>query len=258
MEESLGSVRPFNGDQGRSRGVFQIQHWNPSAGSFDAATCFNSAVGSCSTSDIRLMVRQGICGFALNCQYSSRPGIASYWHQYNGSVGLTAQGYNSGSVYDEWDLTVTDVGTNSYASDIVNRAMGTVTGGFFSRTCCAKCTRERIAVEVRTCGGKMKGGVTFVVMRGSHSMGVLADDDRSKLFNGVGRRLAGSSLVRPAVLTGEAGLPNSRALIALRAFSASHQRSLNSESRGRQRHLDDTVKGVMQWGLFEGVNGEVE
>lgn len=107
------------------------------------------------------MVRQGICGFNFDCRNPVRPGIASYWHQYNGSVGLTARGYNSGSVYDEWDLTVTDVGTNSYASDIVNRAMGAVTGGFFARTCCAKCTAGRMVVEVRTCGREDEGRSDF-------------------------------------------------------------------------------------------------
>jgi hypothetical protein len=107
------------------------------------------------------MVRQGICGFDLNCCNPSKPGIAYYWRKFNGSVGLTARGYNSGSVYDEWDLTVTDTGSNSYASDIVNRAMGAVTGGFFARTCCARCTPERLVIDVRTCGPEDEGKSDF-------------------------------------------------------------------------------------------------
>lgn len=64
-------------------------------------------------------------------------------------------------MYDEWDLTVTDTGSNSYASDIVNRVMDAVTGGFFARTCCTRCTLERMVIDVRTCGPEGEGKSDF-------------------------------------------------------------------------------------------------
>jgi len=174
MQESLGSVRPYNGDDGKSHGLFQLQHQSGATGVYDAATCFSTPVGHCSAAQIQLMARQGICGFVLDCGAPSRPGIAAYWRQFNGSVGLVARAFNSGSIYDDWDLTVTDTGTNSYASDIVNRAVGAVTGGFFARTCCASCTAERMVIDVRTCGPEDEGRSDF------------CGDERSSFHGGIG------------------------------------------------------------------------
>ena len=169
LQESLGSVRPFNGDKGLSRGLFQLQHY--AAGNVpDAHTCINTPVGSCSTLSIYTMVRQGVCGFSstpsanASCATPTRPGIATYWNTYRnrtGNVGLVARAYNSGTVYDEDDLIAVTTGTNSYASDLVNRAMGRVTGDFFARTCCARCDPQRVPVEVWTCEVGDKGRSDF-------------------------------------------------------------------------------------------------
>lgn len=145
LQESLGSVRPHSGDQGASRGTFQVQIPG-------AVTCFQSAVGTCTTEQIKTMVSLGVCGQNV-CQVPyQRPGIASYWAQNAAAIGFISRGYNSGSVYDWNDLTVVQFGTNSYSSDIVNRMMGRVVAGFFTRTCCARCGEGRKVLEVKTCG----------------------------------------------------------------------------------------------------------
>jgi hypothetical protein len=145
LQESMGSVRPHSGDQGASKGTFQVQIPG-------AVTCFGSPIGKCPTEMIKQMVSLGICG-QLSCQKPyQRPGISTYWAQNPGNIGLITRGYNSGSVYDPHDLTAIQFGTNSYSSDIVNRMMGRVVAGFFSRTCCAKCDEGRKILEVNTCG----------------------------------------------------------------------------------------------------------
>lgn len=145
MQESQASVRPHSGDQGNSRGTFQVQIPG-------SVTCLGTPVGGCTTDQINAMVSLGVCGQLTCSPPYQRPGIITYWQQYPTEIGWITRGYNSGSVYDQNDLTVVAVGTNSYASDIANRMMGRVVGGFYSRTCCAKCDEGRNVLEVRTCG----------------------------------------------------------------------------------------------------------
>jgi hypothetical protein len=153
LQESLGSVRPYSGDYGRSRGIFQLQH--PSGSSDTVTTCKDTPVDGCPKSQIYAMAKQGICGFSSDgCRDPLRPGIAAYWRKYkneSADIGLTARAFNSGSVYNDFDLTAVTTGTSSYASDIVNRAMGRVTGTFFSHTCCARCDKQRVPQEIWTC-----------------------------------------------------------------------------------------------------------
>ncbi|QDS75098.1 hypothetical protein FKW77_007093 [Venturia effusa] len=145
MQESQASVRPHSGDQGNSRGTFQVQIPG-------SVTCLGTPIDECKAEQILAMVSLGICGqWSCAPPYQS-PGIVTYWQRYPTDVGLIARGYNSGSVYDQNDLTVVAVGTNSYSSDISNRMMGRVVGGFYSRTCCAKCDQGRNVLEVHTCG----------------------------------------------------------------------------------------------------------
>lgn len=145
MQESQASVRPHSGDQGNSRGTFQVQIPG-------SVTCLGIPVGGCTTDQIYAMVSLGVCGQLTCSPPYQRPGIASYWAQNPNQIGFITRGYNSGSVYDWNDLTVVAFGTNSYSSDIANRMMGRVVGGFYSRTCCAKCDERRNVLEVRTCG----------------------------------------------------------------------------------------------------------
>lgn len=98
------------------------------------------------------MAREGICGPTGTCAWPQSPGLAFYFKKYSGNIGLVARAYNSGSIYDEGDLTLVTTGTPSYASDIGMRAMGIVSAGFFSRTCCARCTANRTVLEIKTCG----------------------------------------------------------------------------------------------------------
>ncbi|RDI79055.1 hypothetical protein Vi05172_g10988 [Venturia inaequalis] len=144
MQESQASVRAHSGDQGNSRGTFQVQIPG-------AATCLGTPVDGCTTDQIYAMASLGICGQWSCAAPFQRPGIITYWQQYPTEIGWISRGYNSGSVYDQNDLTAVAFGTNSYSSDISNRMMGRVVGGFYSRTCCAKCDGRNI-LEVNTCG----------------------------------------------------------------------------------------------------------
>lgn len=145
MQESQASVRPHSGDQGNSRGPFQVQIPG-------AVTCLGTPIGGCTTDQIYAMASLGICGQWSCAAPYQRPGIITYWQQYPTEIGWISRGYNSGSVYDQNDLTAVAFGTNSYSSDIANRMMGRVVGGFYSRTCCAKCDEGRRILEVKTCG----------------------------------------------------------------------------------------------------------
>ncbi|TID14623.1 Lysozyme-like domain protein [Venturia nashicola] len=144
MQESQASVRPHSGDQGKSRGTFQVQIPG-------AITCLDTPIDGCTKDQIYAMVSLGICGQSSCTAPFQRPGIATYWLQYPTDIGRISRGYNSGSVYDQNDLTAVAFGTNSYSSDIANRMMGRVVGGFYSRTCCAKCDGRKI-LAVNTCG----------------------------------------------------------------------------------------------------------
>lgn len=145
MQESQASVRPHSGDQGNSRGTFQVQIPG-------SVTCLGTPIDGCTADQIHAMVSLGVCGQVTCAPPFQRPGIITYWQHYPTEIGWITRGYNSGSVHDENDLTSVAFGTNSYSSDITNRMMGRVVGGFYSRTCCAKCDEGRHVLEVRTCG----------------------------------------------------------------------------------------------------------
>ena len=171
MQESSGSVRPPNGDQGNAHGLFQVQHKDPTTEASDGATCNHvsyqdvqlkqarnpdgspkNVVGDCPSATITKMAQQGICGWdhstgQSDCNNLQEPGLAYYWKKYNQDIGKMARNYNTGVIPNSTDLTYTYetdatgqgrwVGEPSYSSDIANRALGRLSNGMFTFTCCA-------------------------------------------------------------------------------------------------------------------------
>ena len=134
MQESVGFVRPGEGDNGASYGLFQVQ-LPPGV----AATCDGTAINTCPYSTILEMVQNGVFGHAGTSTPPQAPGIGYWITAEGGDVARALRGYNTGSVPDPNDLcdivatnTTTGkkyfAGTQTYVSDVANRLTGANAG----------------------------------------------------------------------------------------------------------------------------------
>ena len=146
MQESVGFVRPGEGDSGASYGLMQVQL--PSG---QAANCDGTAVNQCPYSTILAMIQDGVFGHAGTTNPPKAPGIGYWMTAEGGHVGRALRGYNTGSVIDPNDLcniVATDsksgkkyfAGTQSYVSDVANRLTGANAGLEHSSSCSALVT----------------------------------------------------------------------------------------------------------------------
>lgn len=140
MQESVGFVRPGEGDNGASHGLFQVQL--PSGA---AATCDGTAVNTCPYSTILEMVQDGVFGHA-GTSTPQAPGIGYWVTAEGGDIAKALRGYNTGSVPDPKDLcniVATSsstgkkyfAGTQTYVSDVANRLTGANAGLAHTYSC---------------------------------------------------------------------------------------------------------------------------
>ncbi len=142
MQESIGFVRPGQGDDGASYGIFQVQlqkQYQP------AANCIGTALNACPQSNIQAMAENGIYGHSGTSSAPVAPGVGYWMTTEGGHVGLALRGYNTGSVPDTTNLTIitlTDcrgknyfAGTQTYVTDVGNRLTGAVIGAPHPKTC---------------------------------------------------------------------------------------------------------------------------
>ena len=144
MQESIGFVRPGQGDDGASYGIFQVQlqaQYRP------AAHCIGTAIDACPQANILAMAQDGIYGHNGTSTAPVVPGLGHWMSFVGGNVGQALRSYNTGSIPDpaKNDLTAITLtncqgqnyfaGTQTYVSDVANRLTGAVVGAPHPETC---------------------------------------------------------------------------------------------------------------------------
>lgn len=142
MQESDGFVRPGQGDNGASYGIFQVQlqkQYQP------PANCIGTALNECPQSNIQAMAEDGIYGHNGTTSPPVEPGLGYWLTTENENIGLSLRAYNTGSIPDATNLTMITLtncagkkyfaGTQTYVTDVANRLTGAISGWKHPETC---------------------------------------------------------------------------------------------------------------------------